>query len=230
MAITRVQNRVELHDSYRLNRVMSLFNVGADLGEEFTLETDLPTEPGGDWSIGLVVGPSGSGKSSLGRELSKDGWLLWGDQRWPKDEAIIDCIGRKADFDDVTGALSGVGLGSVPSWLRPYGVLSGGEQFRAGLARLLIERPERVVVDEFTSVVDRQIAKIGAMAFGKAWRRGGGQVVLLSCHHDIEEWLQPDWVLDTGEQSPRIRGCLQQAASDTPGDKGRGVGVLALDI
>lgn len=37
-------------------------------------------------------------------------------------------------------------------------------------------------------VVDRQIAKIGAGAFSKAWKRGGGQAVLLSCHYDVLDW------------------------------------------
>lgn len=89
-------------------------------------------------------------------------------------------------------------MGDVPAWLRPYHVLSNGEKFRAGLARIICEKPQRVVIDEFTSVIDRQIAKIGAQAFAKSWRRNNsGQVVLLSCHYDIIEWLQPDWVYDT---------------------------------
>ena len=43
----------------------------------------------------------------------------------------------------------------------------------------------------------------------KAWRRlaraSGGQCVLLSCHYDIIEWLEPDWVFDTatGQYSGR---------------------------
>jgi GNAT superfamily N-acetyltransferase len=84
-------------------------------------------------------------------------------------------------------------------------VLSTGERFRADLARLICEAPARAVVDEFTSVVDRQIARIGAHAFAKAWRRTGGQVVLLSCHYDILDWVQPDWVFDTktGQYSGR---------------------------
>ena len=76
-------------------------------------------------------------------------------------------------------------------------MLSQGEKFRGDLARLVCDPPSEVVVDEFTSVFDRQIARIGAMAFGKAWRRGSGRVVLLSCHYDVAEWLQPDWVFDT---------------------------------
>lgn len=73
----------------------------------------------------------------------------------------------------MTAALSAVGLGSVPTWLRPYPILSNGEKFRADLARVICSAPKRVVIDEFTSVVDRQIAKIGALAFQKAWRRTG---------------------------------------------------------
>jgi GNAT superfamily N-acetyltransferase len=78
-----------------------------------------------------------------------------------------------------------------------FPVLSNGEQFRANLARVVCEAPARVVIDEFTSVVDRQIAKVGALAFQKSWRRTGGQAVLLSCHYDIVDWVEPDWVFDT---------------------------------
>jgi len=93
--------------------------------------------------------------------------------------------------------LASVGLGDVPAWLRPYSVLSNGEKFRADMARIVSEEPKRVVVDEFTSVVDRQIAKFGALAFAKAWRRTSGQAILLSCHYDILDWIEPDWVFNT---------------------------------
>lgn len=76
-------------------------------------------------------------------------------------------------------------------------MLSNGEKFRADLARIICDAPARIVVDEFTSVVDRQIAKIGALAFGKAWRRTSGKAVLLSCHYDVIDHLEPDWVFDT---------------------------------
>ena len=130
------------------------------------------------------------------------GRALWGSEAvyapgWPADMPVIDAITPDGSFDDVTAALSSVGLGSVPTWLRPYSVLSNGEQFRANLARLIAEAPSRAVLDEFSSVVDRQIAQIGAGAFAKAWRRTGGQAVLLSCHYDILDWVQPDWVFDT---------------------------------
>lgn len=65
------------------------------------------------------------------------------------------------------------------------------------MARLIAEAPAQAVLDEFSSVVDRHIAQIGAAAFAKAWRRTAGRVVLISCHYDILDWVQPDWVFDT---------------------------------
>jgi hypothetical protein len=53
------------------------------------------------------------------------------------------------------------------------------------------------VVDEFSSVVDRQVAKIASHAVQKLVRsRPGTQLVVASCHYDIIDWLQPDWILE----------------------------------
>jgi len=182
-------------DSYRAARVKSIFN--AESGCNFSLDVDLDLS--GDWNIGVVVGPSGSGKTSIGQKIFGRGSEIH-DYRegWPVNKPIIDAIAPKGSFDEVTGALASVGLGDVPAWLRPFRVLPNGEQFRAGLARLICEKPDRVVIDEFTSVIDRRIAQIGSQAFQKAWRRSNpkGQAVLLTPHYDILDWVQPDWVLD----------------------------------
>lgn len=204
----RVRNRCSDFNSYRAARVKSLFN--AESGCNFELDADLPIEEM-DWNIGVVVGPSGSGKSSVGRLFGGDSAMYA--PAWPSDVPIIDAIGGGAQFDDVTGALAAVGLGNVPSWLRPYHVLSNGERFRADLARLICEAPPLAVVDEFTSVVDRQIARFGALAFAKAWRRTRGRVVLLSCHYDILEWVEPDWIYDTG-RGHFARGSLRRPRFD----------------
>ena len=189
-----VRNRCSDFNSYRAARVKSLFN--CESGADFSLDADLPLDAD-DWQIGVIVGPSGSGKTSLGRTLWPDCGIYDGDQGWPDDKPIIDAIAPSGNFDDVTGSLSAVGLGSVPAWLRPYKALSNGERFRAGLARVIAEGRERVIIDEFTSVVDRQIAKVGASAFQKSWRRTQGRAVLLSCHYDILDWVEPDWIYDT---------------------------------
>lgn len=188
MKIT-VRNTCTDFDSYRAARVKSLFNV--ESGADFSLDAEIPVDDQA-WQIGVIVGPSGSGKTSIGRQLGS----IYAPS-WPADAPIIDVINAGGDANAAFGALSAVGLGSVPSWLRPFHVLSNGEQFRANLARLVCDAPPFAVIDEFSSVVDRQIAKVGAGAFAKAWRRKPGRVVLLSCHYDILDWVQPDWVFDT---------------------------------
>jgi ABC-type transport system involved in cytochrome c biogenesis ATPase subunit/GNAT superfamily N-acetyltransferase len=204
-----VDQSVPAATSYRASRVKSLFNATDDQATRFTLDAELDIDlDNGDWSIGVIAGPSGSGKTSLGRQLWGGDKLYTGDG-WPHDKPIVDGIAPDGSFDDVTAALAAAGLGDVPVWLRPYGVLSMGQRFRADLARVLAEKPDKVVFDEFTSVVDRQIAKIGAGAFAKAWRRTGGKAVLLTCHYDVLDWLEPDWVFDTATRSFQTKEYLQ---------------------
>lgn len=191
-----IRNQTEDFNTYRAARVKSLFN--PERGDTFELTVELPVEDP-DWQIGLIVGPSGTGKTSIGRRLFGGGRIEDLYAGWPNDKPIVDAIAPGGDFNAVTGALAAVGLGDVPAWLRPFHALSNGQQFRAGLARVMCDDADSIVIDEFTSVVDRQIAKIGAMAFARGWRRSAGRrCVLLSCHYDIIEWLQPDWVYDTG--------------------------------
>ena len=198
-----VRNSCSDFNSYRAARVKSLFN--AESGCNFSIDADLDISDN-EWKIGVIVGPSGSGKTSIGKRLFGGG-AIYEPNGWADDKPIVDCIAPGGDFDAVTGALAAVGLGSIPSWLRPYRVLSNGEKFRADLARIVCEAPAEIIVDEFTSVVDRQIAKFGALAFQKAWRRTPGRCVLLSCHYDILEWIEPDWVFDTAT-GKFLRGSL----------------------
>jgi ABC-type ATPase involved in cell division len=200
-----VHNRVSDFNSYRAARVKSLFNASDGCNFDLIANIEFPEE----WQIGVIVGPSGSGKTSLGKKIFGEDKIINLDDGWDSGKPIIDDI--EGDFDAVCSALSSVGLGSVPSWLRPFAVLSNGERFRAGLARLCINRPDEVVVDEFTSVIDRQIARIGSLAFQKQWRRGntGQKIVLLTPHYDVLDWLEPDWIFDT-KDGRYERGRLRQ--------------------
>lgn len=204
-----IRNRCSDFKSYRAARVKSLFN--AESGCNFNLDAELPIDDG-EWKIGVVVGPSGSGKTSIGRKIFGD-QAVWNPE-WSTDLPIIDCISPAGDFNSVTASLAAVGLGDVPSWLRPHAVLSNGEKFRANLAKLVCESPAECVVDEFTSVVDRQIAKFGSLAFQKSWRRTGGKCVLLSCHYDVIDWLEPDWVYDTATGKYAGRGLWRRPKFD----------------
>ena len=55
-----------------------------------------------------------------------------------------------------------------------------------------------VVFDEFTSVVDRNVARACSAAIAKGIRRGHipCRFVAVTCHYDVAEWLEADWVLD----------------------------------
>ena len=111
-------------------------------------------------------------------------------------------------------AFNAVGFSSPPSWLKPYSVLSNGEKMRCDLARAMLSGQKLFVFDEFTSVVDRTIAKIGSFAMQKAVRRTGKQFIAVTCHFDVEEWLMPDWVFDTNTMT--FRDCGVQKKIDRP--------------
>ena len=152
------------------------------------------------WNVGLIVGPSGSGKSTILREVfGEPPALEWG------GASVIDDFRTGLPVSEISQACQAVGFNTIPAWLRPYGVLSNGEKFRVELARRLLEGGDLVAVDEFTSVVDRQVAKIGSHAVQKWARRQNRQFVAATCHYDLEEWLQPDWVLEPATMTFRWR-------------------------
>jgi GNAT superfamily N-acetyltransferase len=149
------------------------------------------------WNLGLIVGPSGSGKSTVARRLFASP-LERQDALpdWPTDRALLDGFPAGMPIKDIVALLSAVGFSSPPAWLRPFRVLSTGEQFRANLARLLASANgnEAIVVDEYTSVVDRTVARVGSAAVAGTVRARNLRFVAVTCHDDVEDWLQPDWV------------------------------------
>jgi energy-coupling factor transporter ATP-binding protein EcfA2 len=187
----RIEVVSDIERSARVQQVEGIFDVAPGQRSRKTWDVDLPIEER-DWSIGLICGPSGCGKTTVARKLFGD--CIVSGYDWPERASILDGFPKGVGIKDITGYLSSVGFSSPPAWLRPYGVLSNGEQFRVTMARVLCEPGDVAVVDEFTSVVDRTVAKIGSAAIGKAVRRGKKKFIAVTCHMDVEEWLQPDWV------------------------------------
>ena len=199
---TTIERVTPIERTGRVIQLEGLFDIPPSAQSELTWEVDLPLEEQA-WNVGLIVGPSGSGKTTIARALWPD--TIGRSFDWAPDKAVIDGFPPAMGVKAVVDLLSSVGFSSPPAWLRPFGVLSNGEQFRAGIARLLAEPDELTVVDEFTSVVDRTVAQIGSCAIAKAVRKRKRQFVAVSCHYDIEDWLQPDWTYQphTGEFSWR---------------------------
>ena len=143
-----------------------------------------------DWNIGVIYGGSGCGKSTI---LNTLGGVK--EIEFDKEKALI------SNFDwlepeQASRTLTSIGLSSVPTWLRPFRLLSNGEQYRAYLAYLVAssKEGETILVDEYTSVVDRDVAKAMSLALQKYIRREKKKVILASCHCDIMEWVMPDWI------------------------------------
>lgn len=186
----RIKVATPIVKTARVLQTIGLFDVPPTEKSEQEWEVDLPLDEK-PWNIGLIVGPSGSGKSTVARHF-------WPEQfhatyEWSHDKTLLDDFPKSMGIKEIVGLLSNVGFSSPPNWLRPYRVLSVGEQFRVSLARVLAEQPELAVVDEFTSVVDRTVAQIGSAALAKTVRQRGQRFVAVSCHEDIVDWLQPDW-------------------------------------
>lgn len=158
--------------------------------EQWTVDLSLPDA----WNVGLIVGPSGSGKTTVARELF--GGSIAESWQWPHDKSLLDGFPAGMSIKEIVELLSSVGFSSPPSWVRPFHVLSNGEQFRVNMARTLAEMKDLAVVDEFTSVVDRTVAQIGSAAIAKTVRRRNQRFIAVSCHYDIAEWLEPDWVYE----------------------------------
>jgi len=184
-------NTVEVQKSPRVQQMAGMFDVSVKEKSTVTLEGNLDIDDG-DWQIGLIAGPSGSGKTSVARHVFGDNLIQGFD--WPSDRSILDAFPEGMSIKEITGYLSSVGFGTAPNWLRPFRVLSNGEQFRISMARALAEDLDLICIDEFTSVVDRQVAKTASHTIQKAIRRSKKKLVAVSCHFDIVDWLQPDWI------------------------------------
>lgn len=200
-----------IFDSFRVQQVAGIFDVSLEEKNQLILEAERPEIESEDWKIGLIVGPSGSGKTTVARELF--GTDFHESASWPEDRAVVDGFEPELSTREITELLTSVGFSSPPGWVKPYGVLSNGEKFRCDLARALslAKLPggeNRIIAfDEFTSVVDRTVAKCASAALMKGVRQGTipARFVAVTCHYDVAEWLEPDWILDmaTGKVSRR---------------------------
>jgi ABC-type lipoprotein export system ATPase subunit/GNAT superfamily N-acetyltransferase len=146
---------------------------------------DLPQE-----GLVLIVGTSGSGKSTILRSLGADRSV-----QINADATVIENFSSPERGEEL---LLASGLRSIPAWFRPPSTLSNGERHRFEMAMALDQGITGI--DEFTSVVDRDTAKSLAYSVRQWFNKNPGVLYIASCHRDIIDWLDPDWVYDTDLQ------------------------------
>lgn len=187
----------EPKSTFRIESVKGTFDLNSNLIEEhFKGNIDIDIDE--KWQIGLIVGHSGTGKSTIANQLFSDVLI---DKFDYKAESILDDMPKDKSVEEICKTFNSVGFSSPPSWLKPYSVLSNGEKMRVDLAKAILSDNECFAFDEFTSVVDREVARIGSFAMQKAIRKTNKKFIAITCHHDVEDWLLPDWVFNTNNMT-----------------------------
>lgn len=181
-------------ESYRCKRAADSLDIDTKKKSihEFKIDCDIES----NFNVGLIVGASGSGKTTLAKKIYGENCF---EVQVDESKSIIDQFDESLPYDDCANILSGIGLTSVPCWVRPVYTLSNGQKARA-ISALAMTKNDKVVIDEWTSVVDRTVAKVMSHCVQKHARKQNKQIVLVSCHYDVLEWLDPDWVIDCNKQ------------------------------
>ena len=192
-----IVRKIQPSKSFRTDKIINMFDIDiASYTENFSGVFEMPQS----WNIGVIVGMSGTGKTTIAKNLFK----VWEEPKY-SDKSIVDEIGVDKTFEEVIKVLSQVGFSSPPSWLKPFHVLSNGEKMRVNLANALLSNDETIVFDEFTSVVDRNVAKIVSIVVSKNIRKSNKKFIAVTCHNDIVEWLDPDWIFNTANMEFEVK-------------------------
>lgn len=182
--------------SFRATKAANSLDI--DIKKKLTHSLTVSADVDSPYNVGLIIGASGSGKTTLAKQLFGDKAFF---EVLDLSRPVIDQFPETYSYDDCANALNGVGLTQVPCWIRPAFTLSNGQRARAEIALQMSREAPFVAIDEWTSVVDRTVAKVMSHCIAKHARREGRSIVLCSCHYDVVEWLNPDWVIDCNKQA-----------------------------
>lgn len=188
-----IKREIQFKESFRNKSIIGKFDLNIEnYKEHFQGKIDLENK---EWNIGLIVGNSGTGKTTIAKQLFGENIIK--EYLFNRENSIIDDMPKEKSVKEITQIFNKVGFSSPPSWLKSYEVLSNGEKMRVKLAYNLLSDNKLICFDEFTSVVDRNVAKITSTCIQKTIRKLNKKFIAVGCHFDIIDWLEPDWIFDT---------------------------------
>ena len=193
----KIEKDINFQETFRNKSIVGKFDLNiSNYKEIFEGQIDLENK---EWNVGLIVGNSGTGKTTIAKNLF--GQNILKEYPFKKENSVIDDMPKNKSVEEITKIFNKVGFSSPPSWLKPYEVLSNGEKMRVELAYNLLNDKELICFDEFTSVVDRNVAKITSTCIQNSIRKLNKKFIAVGCHFDIIDWLEPDWIFDTNKMS-----------------------------
>lgn len=185
--------------TFRNESIKSQFDLNVDeIKESFKGSINIENEK---WNIGVIYGASGTGKTTIAGEVFGDNFIQKFDYG---KSSVLDEMPDKKTTAQITSVFNAVGFSTVWSWLKPYYILSEGEKMRVDLSNSLLSDNEFIIFDEFTSVVNREVAKTASFAIQKYIRKFDKKFIAVSCHSDIIDWIEPDWTFCADNMSFRF--------------------------
>ncbi len=208
----------------RLRDVLVAFGVERRIIEKYVLkDVNIVIEPG---SVVAVVGASGAGKTTLLRMIigaiepgkksdpsyrptsghidapgnTRLSYLLPGEHE-PAfgDETLLEHLYSKlGDHSAAVEVLNMVGLSDAVFYRARFNELSTGQKERAKLASLLAEKPNLLIIDEFTAHLDSLTAQRVARKIGVLARRTGLTLIVASNRPEVLDALNPDKIIYVG--------------------------------
>ena len=199
-----VELKSDVSKSYRCKRAADSLDI--DVNKKSVHNLSIDADITSEFNVGLILGASGSGKTTLAKHIfGQDCFEHVLNEELP----IIEQFPKDYTYDECAYILSGIGLTSVPCWIRPVKTLSNGQKARAEAALLMCKDESISLIDEWTSVVDRTVAKVMSHCVQKFARRKNKKIIILSCHYDVVDWINPDWIIDCNSEKFIDRRLLQ---------------------
>lgn len=205
-----IRSTIELKQTRNVRIILDSFGLKGDrLTTQLVPRTPIAATGG---NILMIVGASGAGKSVLLRALDPSfgasdpsfeirvtgnrdysaGWL----RQLPLDIPIFDYFAERYTAERAFAALSQAGLSDAFALVKPFALLSRGQQYRAMVADLLLRDDQVWLIDEFCADLDPLTAKIVAHNIRRHVISSGRVAVVAAANHDhYLDALRPTRVL-----------------------------------